>query len=100
MNQHKEVLDRVVKQMIDEGKLIEAGFEALMINAYGHQIIDERTRNEMRDVFFAGAQHLHGSIFQVMDEGEEPTEDDMRRMTNVHNELMAFLADYKKRKGL
>ncbi len=100
MADHKEILDAVVKRLMDEGKLIDAGFEALMINAYSGKVIDERTRNAMRDVFFAGAQHLHGSIFQVLEEGIEPTENDMRRMTNVANELSAFIDDYKKRHGL
>lgn len=101
MAEHKEVLDALVKKLIDEGKLIEAGFEAMMINAYqgGHHI-PPRTRNEMRNVFFAGAQHLHGSIFQFLEGGEEPTENDMRRMDNVDKELKEFITDYKRQHGI
>jgi hypothetical protein len=51
----------------------------------------------MRWVFFAGAQHLFGSIMGIMDPGEEPTDADLRRMDQIDVELKTFIAEFKKK---
>lgn len=96
----KEVMDRVIKKLIDDGQLIEAGFQSLLAVAYKGITIPPEIQEQMREVFFGGAQHLHGAVFQVMDEGTEPTENDMRRLDNIHKELEAFLEKFKKKHGL
>ena len=45
---------------------------------------------EMRKAFFAGAQHLFASIATFLEEGTEPTDNDVRRMEMIHVELEAF----------
>jgi hypothetical protein len=82
-------LERMTKKLADEGKLIEAGWVGLriaadLINAPPDQL------SEMRKAYMAGAQHLYSSMMTLLDEGEEPTEADMRRMALIDAELRAF----------
>jgi hypothetical protein len=51
--------------------------------------------DEMRNAYFAGAQHLFASMMSVMEEGAEPTEADMRRVSAINDELNAFIKAYK-----
>lgn len=47
----------------------------------------------MRMAFFAGAQHLWGSINGTLDPGAQPSVDDMRRMEKISDELDKFVAE-------
>jgi hypothetical protein len=49
--------------------------------------------------FFAGAQHLWGSINSFLEAGEEPTDKDMQRMSHIEKELSQFIAAIKLRMG-
>ena len=53
--------------------------------------------DEMRNAFFAGAQHLFALITSVLEPGEEPTEKDLRRMGSIADELDRFIEDFKLR---
>ena len=82
-------LERLTKQLADEGRLIEMGWVALRLqcipdNAPATQL------QEMRMAYMAGAQHLFASIMGTLDADEEPTEADMKRMDLIHKELEAF----------
>lgn len=82
-------LERLTKQLADEGKLIEAGWVAMRLvaiplNAPANQL------HEMRLAFMAGAQHLFGSMMGLLDPEPTVTLDDMRRMDLIHQELEAF----------
>jgi hypothetical protein len=48
----------------------------------------------MRMAFFAGAQHLFGTIMTVLEPGDEPTPKDLQRMDLIHLELDAFIKDF------
>lgn len=52
---------------------------------------------EMRNAFFAGAQHLFSSIMTMFEPGDDPTEPDLDRMTLIDKELRAFINDYQLR---
>jgi hypothetical protein len=85
-------LDRLTKQLIDDGKLIEAGWVAMriaagLINAPPAQLHD------MRLAYLAGAQHLFASIITMLDPGAEPTAKDFLRMDSIHHELEAVRAE-------
>ena len=93
-------IEKLTKDLTDKGLLIEAGFVALRHMAIVKDATDEQV-DEMRSAFFAGAQHLFASIMSILDPGdEEPTENDLRRMSLISDELDRFLADYKLRHGL
>ena len=91
-----KIVDEVSKKLIDEGKLIEVGFYGyrrfvLPPNAPQIQI------DECRWAFFAGAQHLFASINAIMESDREPTENDMRRMDQIHAELQKFAKELELR---
>lgn len=89
--------DEMARQFTDQGKLIEAGFVGFIAASFPQGCPDFQ-REDLRMAFFGGAQHLMGSIFGFLEEGEEPTDADMRRMNNIQAELEEFIADFAKRR--
>lgn len=87
------------RELVDKGLVIEAGWQALKAtsvpaNAPPVQIA------EMRNAFFAGAQHLFASIMGILEDGHEATDADLNRMTQISNELDAFVAEYRRQHHL
>lgn len=95
----KALADRLAKHLTDEGKLIEAGwtqYDKLVLSPNAPQI----QRDECRLAFFAGAQHLFGSILGILDPGSEPTDKDLERMSQIHAELQAFIVVFSAKHGV
>lgn len=91
----KALVDKVTRGLMDEGKIIQAGWNGLEMLVVSKDAPPEQ-RREMRMAFFAGAQHLFSSIIAALEEGdEEPTEPDLRRMDLIHKELEQFAAEFK-----
>jgi len=86
-------LERLSKQLVRDGKLIEAGWIGLRIAAIP-AAAPKVQLEEMRTAFFAGAQHLFSSIMTILDPGEEPTQADMDRLTLIQTELDRFIAEF------
>jgi hypothetical protein len=82
-------LERLTKELTNEGKLIEAGWIGLRLAAVPLDAPAVQL-HEMRNAFFAGAQHLYTSIMTIMDPGTEPTDNDLKRMEMIHKELDGF----------
>ena len=96
-----KIADAIAGRFIDRGKIIEMGFAALISQTYpGWETMEKQQLDDLRCAFFAGAQHLLGSIMGTLDPGSEPTEQDMRRMDLINHELEAFLEEYKQRHGI
>jgi len=89
-------LQRLERELVDKGKLIEAGWIGLRLAAIPDSASATQLE-EMRNAFFAGAQHLFSSIMSIMDPGEEPTEDDLRRMGSIQDELDDFIEKFELR---
>ncbi len=85
----REFLERLSRDLTDQGKLIEAGWVGLRIAAMDPNAPAIQLQ-EMRKAFFAGAQHLFASIMTIMEEGSEPTEADLNRMSLISDELESF----------
>lgn len=87
------MVDKLTRDLTDQGKLIEAGFSSLMAMAYtgapAHQV------EELRNCFFAGAHHLFSSIMTMLDPGAEPTDDDFGRLQLIQRELDSFIQNYQ-----
>lgn len=87
--------DALSQRMLAEGKLVEAGFRGLILTAYpGHAVMPPAQYRQLREAFFAGAQHLLGSMMSIMDPQAEVTDADMDRMGKIVAELDAFIAEY------
>lgn len=84
-------LEKLSRDLTDQGRLIDAGwigFRRVVLAAE----MPPAQLEEMRNVFFAGAQHLFSSLITILDPGEvEPTEADLARMDLIAAELKAFL---------
>ncbi|MGY3278086.1 hypothetical protein [Bradyrhizobium sp. S3.7.6] len=82
-------LQRLSKELADRGKLIEAGWIgyrlAVLPDTAGKVQLDETHL-----AFFAGAQHLFTSMMTIMEPGAEPTNADLNRMGQIHDELADF----------
>lgn len=91
----REMADAITKDASNKGKLIEAGWLALVATTFPKDVSAVQYK-EMRSAFFAGAHHLFASIMNVLDEDAEPTADDLKRMALVQHELDGFLQEYKR----
>lgn len=92
-------LRRLERELVDKGQLIEAGWVGLRIAAIAPDA-GKVQLEEMRNAFFAGAQHLFSSIMGIMSDGQEITQADLDRMGLIGGELEAFYNDFCKRHGL
>jgi hypothetical protein len=82
-------IDAIGKRLADNGKLVEAGWHGLRRAALPPTASKHRL-DEMRTAFFAGALHVFSTLIQVVDEDDEPTQNDYRRMELMAKELRAF----------
>lgn len=85
----KAHLERVTKALADDGRLIEAGWASLRLQALPPDAPVAQV-TAMRIAFMTGAQHLFASMIGMMDPGSEETPADIRRMDLIHKELEAF----------
>lgn len=89
----KEVVDKLCRELTDKGKLIEAGWVSLKLTTIPADAPQVQL-DEMRNAFFAGAQHLFGSIMGILEPDAEPTEKDLKRMDLIHKELSEFISQF------
>lgn len=88
-----EQLAAATRKLTENGRIIEAGWiglRAMAVPANAPAIQVE----EMRNAFFAGAQHLFSSIMTMLDPGADPTEADLGRMDQIQQELDEFISVY------
>lgn len=93
----KELVEQLARDLTDSGQLIEAGWVSLRLLC-GLEHAPPSQLEQMRDAFFAGAQHLFGSILSIMDADREPTEADLERMASINEELKRFIDDFSTRR--
>jgi hypothetical protein len=90
----RKIIDAVAKDYADKGLLIEGGWEALKAVSMPPDAPQIQI-NEMRNAYFAGAQHLFSTIMSILEPGIETTKNDMRRIMLIHEELERFLRELK-----
>jgi hypothetical protein len=93
MNTEK-IGEQLTKKLVDDGKVIEGGWVGFVLackleDAPQHQLDD------MRRAFFGGAMHLFSSILSFLEDGHEPTDKDMDRMSAVSDELVRFQKEFE-----
>ncbi len=98
MSEHvtHEFLEKLSRELVDRGKLIEAGWVGLRIAAVSPNAPQIQI-DEMRNAFMAGAQHLFSSIMTILEPGAEPTDKDLDRMSLIASELDEFITTFKLR---
>jgi len=89
------MVDALTKRFTDEGRLIEAGWQAMRVLVIP-STASSMQLSEMRKAFFAGAQHLFASLAGVVGEGDdELSADDMRRVELIGDELDKFVEELR-----
>lgn len=86
----------VTRKLVDDGRLIEAGFEMFRDLVIPKDASDVQI-TEMKLAFMAGAQHLYGSMMVVFDKDAEPTVADLNRMEQIHKELFRWKTQLEQR---
>jgi len=89
-----DMIKSITKKLADEGKIIEAGWIGLKMMSVPKDAGETQLR-EMRNAFFAGAQHLFSSILTMLDSGPNETEADLSRMDLIDKELRSFIKEFK-----
>jgi hypothetical protein len=80
---------RLTKELVDNGKLLEAGFMIFASRLIPADAPKEQ-RAQLLIAFMAGAEHVYSSIMGIMDEGDEPTEQELQRVEKIHSELQIW----------
>jgi hypothetical protein len=88
--------EAICRALIDQGKLVEAGFESLRFLVMAADAPEVQV-SEMRMAFFAGAQHVFASIVSMLEPGAEATDNDLMRMSLIQIELEIFVQQSKAR---
>lgn len=99
IDMEQDAIDAIAKHLVDQGLLIEAGWQMLKLMSVSPNA-SQIQLNEMRNAFFAGAQHLFASIMGILDPGSEPTDADMERMDNIAKELQNFYNEFLTKHGM
>lgn len=94
-----DIIEEATKRLVDDGKIIEAGWRSLQALAFPAGMSKEQEA-DLRATFFAGAQHLYASILTMLEPGVEATEKDLSRMVIIDRELRAFVEEFKTKNGL
>lgn len=55
----------------------------------------EVQKEESRRAFYAGAVHLFATVMEMMTPGKECTEEDVKNMNSIHDELVDFKEEMK-----
>lgn len=93
---HKERIEAITKKLMDEGKIIAAGWVTLQ-SMVMPESASATQRIEMRKAFYAGAQHLFACIMTGLDGDDDlqPTDADLHRMDLISAELEAFAREFE-----
>lgn len=98
---HNKAANKVAETLthvgVNSGQIVELGFASFLAVCFKGQALGNDQRQQLRDAFFAGAQHLFASIMTILDPGEEPTEADLARMESIHRELETFAGELGRR---
>ncbi len=87
-------IDRLSRQLIENGRLIEAGFTLRIMPIAA----DPEQMEALRNAFFAGAHHLFTTVCAVMDPSTpELTAADLKRMEEIEAELTTFIREFATR---
>lgn len=86
----------LLNRTIANGRLVEGGWQALRI-----AVLEDGTSPQqladMRMAFFAGASHLFSAIMACLDKGPDVTDEDLARMSAIHDELASFATELQLR---
>lgn len=86
----REALERLTKELITEGLLVEAGFLSLRLATLPDKVSEVQLR-EMRMTFFAGAQHTFASMMSILAKDAVWSEETEAQIEQIVAELKTFV---------
>lgn len=93
-----ELYDRVIFESAAAGKLVETGWLAMLASTNIHKLSPE-TRDRLKYVYFAGAQHVFAAMVQILDAPDDGSHADRERvfkaLDNTASELDAWVKSVK-----
>lgn len=90
----KELFSIMAKELLNQCKIVEGGFSGYKTHIFPSGLPPFQ-EEELRNAFFAGAQHLYGTMMAVFSEAGDPSDEDMRNMDAIHTELKEFIKSFK-----
>ena len=85
MDTIQRLAERITRDLVDQDKLLEAGWQLYRLLCL--KVPPHEARDDLREAFLAGAEHLFSSMIVMMEPGTEATENDLRRMDTINVEL-------------
>jgi len=98
----RRIAQELTGRAVDDGQIVMLGFVTMISMVFRDQVheVPKEQLNQLRLAFFAGAQHLFGSITSMLDPDAEASERDLKRMTLIAHELNAFIDEWKQIHGI
>jgi len=97
MRDLREIADRIVRDLVDQGALVEAGWQAYRLLCLRRPAHDAAA--DLREAFESGAEHIFSALFQILDAGEDATPDDLSRMDKLAAEVERIRVKLKLKYG-
>lgn len=85
--------DKLLLELSKRGQVVEGGWMAYVILSLSG--CSELQKSEMRKAYFFGAQHVFASIMRLLEPGTEPTDNDLKVVGDIHDELAKFVEEIK-----
>ena len=93
MGEHRLMREKLASaigaDLADRGKLLEAGFEALLAHFFPAGV-GEQQRRDLRMTWFLACDHLFFGVMGVVSDGIGVTDRDIARMTGITDEIEQF----------
>lgn len=91
----------ITQRLASKGQVIAGGFAAYLMVTFGDtdaiKALPVSMLADLREAYYSGAQHLFASIMTVLDDDDEPSAEDLRRMDLIHAELEAWGVEAQRR---
>lgn len=86
-----KLVDQAEDMLVKKGLIVAGGFAGYRLMAMDKDAPPLQVEECMM-AFYAGAQHLFTTLMRIMDRNtDEPTDVDMEKMSQIHNELENFV---------
>ena len=88
----KHEVEEATRILVDEGRVLEAGWLALRIAVLPVPTSLEQEQC-MRESFYAGAHHLFAVLMTVLERGVDSQDKDVERIASIRREIKMHMAE-------
>lgn len=80
-----DLADKLVRELAAQGLLVEAGWQTYRLLCL--KVPPHEARDDLREAFMMGAEHIFASMIQMLDPGTEETPGDIMLLSKLDAEL-------------